>query len=110
MAAAVNAATNTAISFFMESPGWMGLLRAELRDQCRELVHLLALQVRERRAHGPRIVADQLGAGLDDADGVPRAASADLEVWHEEFAQQSVLRGHVVGAHGFVESQRGLRD
>src|SRR5256885_581603 len=75
-----------------------GLLRAELVDQGLELFQLGGLEVRQRGAHGACVVADQLGAGLDDAHAVAFDAVADLQVGHEEFLEQLVLRGHVVGA------------
>ena len=51
-------------------------------------------------------MADQLGAGLDDAHAVAFDTVADLQVGHEEFLEQLVLCGLVIAAHGLVELHR----
>ena len=66
------------------SPQASPLLRAQLLDQRVEHFQLVGLQVRQRGADRAGIVADQFGAGLDDADGIAGAAVADLQVGQEE--------------------------
>lgn len=80
---------------------------AQLADQRVEHGHFVGMQVGQRRAHRARIVADQPGAGLDDADRIAGAAVADLEIRQEELVQQAVGGVVVVRGDGAVELHRG---
>ncbi|KAG0732372.1 hypothetical protein G6F23_014384 [Rhizopus arrhizus] len=54
-------------------------------------------------------MADELGAGLDDADGVAGLAVADFQVGQEEIVQQAVGGVGIARGDGAVEVHGGLR-
>jgi hypothetical protein len=66
------------------------------RDEPGELLHLSGLEVGQGWANRPRVVADDPGAGLDDAHGIAGGFVANFEVWQEEAVEQAILRGKVV--------------
>lgn len=69
------------------------LLRTERLDQHRELAAFLPAQLRKGAADTAATTADDVGAGLDDANRIAGLIVANADVGQEKLAEDLVMTG-----------------